>query len=72
MNCSPSKAVLRDLHFRMVWFLTEGIKMKFAEKKITESWIAEAGYFKICKNITRQKDTHGGEVCNNATYIYVT
>lgn len=70
MNCSPSKAVLRDLYFRFVCLLTEGFKMKFAEKKLTKCRIAEVGYFKICKNITRQKDMRGGEVCNNATYIY--
>lgn len=40
-------------------FQTEGIKRKFAEKKTSESWIAAAGYFNICKNTTGQKGTDG-------------
>lgn len=74
MNWSPSKAVFRDLYFRIVWFfLTEGIKMKFAEKKRPPNpellrWTSK-NFF---KKITRQKGIHGGEVSNNANNVHVS
>lgn len=47
--------------------------MKFAEKKRPPNPELLRWTFKFFfKNVTRQKGIHGGEVCNNATYVCVS